>query len=96
MLGVDERTVDRRRGYRNPSRRLWARREGRRVYIWIPEEDELSLEVRLRRAEARVDEIERQLCCAESMNLELHRIVHGNVEDAEVVQSFRERVGRRS
>lgn len=92
MLGVTERTVDRRRRDLHSSGTLWVRRDGRRIWIWIPVADEMSLETRLRRTEARVETLEIQLSRAQSMYMELHRTAYGEGQDAAAARAFRERV----
>ena len=92
VLGVAKRTVDRRRRDLKPSGSLWVRRQGRRVWIWIPKAVEMSLETRLRRAEARVEALEIQLSRAQSIYLELHRKAYGDGQDAAAARTFEERV----
>ena len=92
VLGVTERTVDRRRRDLHSSGTLWTRRDGRRVWIWIPKAVEMSLETRLCRAEARIESLEVQLSRAQAMYLELHRTAYGDDQDAAAARAFGERV----
>lgn len=92
VLGVSKRTVDRRRRDLNPSGTLGVRREGRRIWIWIPKAVEMSREARLRRAEARIETLEVQISRAESVFLELYRTAYGDGQDATALRIFWERV----